>query len=108
MAKKEKKKDLGLGVNTPKDKCEDPHCPFHGKLAVRGRIFKGTVKKVDLNKTATVEWDRRYYLRKYERYEKRRSRVRAHNPACINILVSNVQGRFQNNPGTNPNHNISL
>lgn len=85
MAKKPK--DLGIGVKAPKEKCEDPNCPFHGKLNVRGRIFKGTIRKLDLNRTAVVEWERPYYIQKYERYEKRRSRVKAHNPACINAVI---------------------
>ncbi len=90
MAKKEKKQDLGLGVTPPKEKCEDQNCPFHGNLKVRGRLIKGKVIKVDLTRTATVEWERRYYLHKYERFEKRRSRVRAHNPPCINATVGDI------------------
>ncbi|MBU1850224.1 MAG: 30S ribosomal protein S17, partial [Nanoarchaeota archaeon] len=36
-----------------------------------------------MHKTVTVEWERRKYIPKYERYEKRRSKVKAHNPNCI-------------------------
>jgi small subunit ribosomal protein S17 len=32
-----------------------------------------------MQKTVTVEWERRKYLPKFERYAKRRSRVKAHN-----------------------------
>jgi small subunit ribosomal protein S17 len=35
--------------------------------------------------TIRVEWTYLHYLQKYERYEKRRTRVKAHNPACINV-----------------------
>lgn len=87
MAKKEKIRKLGIEVNIPDTKCDDPNCPFHGNVGVRGRIFTGTVIALDLNRTATVEWPRQFYLHKYERYEKRRSRVRAHNPECINAAV---------------------
>ncbi len=46
----------------------------------RGRQFVGTVIKAKAQKTATVEWERKYYVPKYERYETRRSRVQVHNP----------------------------
>lgn len=45
----------------------------------RGRTFVGTVINAKMAKTATVEWERRRFNKKYERYEKRRSRVKAHN-----------------------------
>jgi small subunit ribosomal protein S17 len=35
-------------------------------------------------KTVTVERQHYHYLKKYERYELRRSRIHAHNPPCIN------------------------
>jgi small subunit ribosomal protein S17 len=63
--------------------CNDKNCPFHGSLRTRGRSFVGTVISTKMQGTALVEWDRRKYLSKYERYEKRRSKVKAHNPYCI-------------------------
>lgn len=53
-------------------------------LSIRGRKFTGTVISDKMSKTVTVEWDRLKYNGKYERYEKRRSRVKAHNPENIN------------------------
>lgn len=50
------------------------------KTSMRGRTFTGVVVSDKMSKTVTVEWTRRYYIPKYERYEKRRSRVKAHNP----------------------------
>ncbi|MCF7866552.1 30S ribosomal protein S17, partial [Candidatus Woesearchaeota archaeon] len=35
----------------------------------------------------TVEWERRKYIPKYERYEKRRTKVKAHNPEEIDAKV---------------------
>ena len=66
------------------EKCNDENCPFHGSLGTRGRSFIGTVISTKMQRTAIVEWMRRYYLSKYERYEKRRSKVKAHNSDCIN------------------------
>ncbi len=68
----------------PEGKCEDSNCPVHGSLKCRGRSFTGTVISTRMQKTAIVEWEHKNYLRKYERFEKRRSKVMAHNPACIN------------------------
>ncbi len=64
-------------------KCNDGNCPVHGSLNVRGRSFTGAVISTKMQKTAIVEWGGRSYLRKYERYEKKRSKVKAHNPNCI-------------------------
>ncbi len=61
--------------------------PDFGDLKLRGRIFKGIVVKSSVPKMATVEWFYRIYLSKYERYENRRSRVKAHIPDGIEINV---------------------
>jgi small subunit ribosomal protein S17 len=54
------------------------------KLSTRGRKFTGTVTSDKMSKTVTVEWERRKFIKKFERYEKRRTRVKAHNPETIN------------------------
>tara|TARA_Y100000310_G_C20617742_1_gene781560 strand:- start:53 stop:385 length:333 start_codon:yes stop_codon:yes gene_type:complete len=83
-----KEKNIGTGYEMPKKKCTgDVHCPFHGEMPVHGRVFTGTVIKRNPNKTVTVEWPRIYYLQKFERYSKRRSKVKAHNPDCISAQV---------------------
>ena len=87
MEKNPKARNIGLDVELPKEACNDPNCPFHGKLSVRGRTFIGTVVKSDMARTATVEWPRINYIPKYERYEKKKSRVKAHNPDCIGAKV---------------------
>ncbi|MBT3940743.1 30S ribosomal protein S17 [Candidatus Woesearchaeota archaeon] len=63
--------------------CSDINCHVHGSNKVRGRIFEGKVIRAKMAKTITVEWPRQYFLSKYERFQKRRSRVKAHNPQCI-------------------------
>jgi small subunit ribosomal protein S17 len=78
------KKAIGIQAKNPEKKCNDPHCPHHGSISLRGRIFTGTVTSDRMARTVTVEWPRRSYIPKYERYEKRRSKVKAHNPECIN------------------------
>ena len=81
------KKNIGIEVDFPKENCEDKHCPFHGSLGVRGRIFKGIIIKKNPHKTVMVEWPRSHYIKKYERYAKKRSRVKAHNPKCIDAKI---------------------
>lgn len=53
-------------------------------VSTRGRTFTGIVTSDKMNKTVTVEWARRKYIPKYERYQKRRTKVKAHNPVSIN------------------------
>lgn len=64
-------------------KCGDAECPFHGNLSLRGRQFTGIVISTKMRKTAVVEFERLNFVNKYERYEKRRTRLNAHNPECV-------------------------
>ncbi len=80
-------KDLGLGITAPTQTCVDRHCAFHGTLSVRGRQFTATVVRTNAQKTAVVQWDRLCFIPKYERYERRFSRLQVHNPACLNCKV---------------------
>lgn len=58
--------------------------------STRGRTFTGTVISDKMSRTVTVEWTRRHYIPKYERYEKRRTRVKAHNPDDIDAQVGDI------------------
>jgi len=62
--------------------CNDRHCPFHGKIATRGRRFKGYVRKI-FGGRAVIEWERTVYYPKFERFAKSKSRIHAHIPSCI-------------------------
>ncbi len=77
-------RNVGIVMEIPKQSCNDVKCPFHGKLSVRGRQFTGTVLSTKMRKTTIIEFDRLQYLKKYERYEKRRTKLKVHNPECIN------------------------
>jgi len=67
-------------------KCTDKNCKQHGSIATRGRTFVGRVIATKMAKTATIEWDRKKYLPKFERYEKRRTRIKAHCPDCMGVV----------------------
>lgn len=84
--KKKFRKEI-LGVQAPPEKCEDRNCPFHGQINVKKELFKGRIIRKDINRSATIEWHRPYYIPKYERYEIRRSRMRTHNPLCIDAEI---------------------
>ncbi len=60
------------------------------KKSVGKNILTGTVISDKMQKTVTVEWPRLFYIPKFERYEKRRSRVKAHNPTCISAKAGDV------------------
>ena len=83
-------KNIGFGIKKPKKECEDNSCPFHGSLKCRGRNFTGTVVSAKMQKTVTVEWGWKHYIKKYERYESKRSRVKAHNPSCISANEGDI------------------
>ncbi len=73
----------GLSLKKPRKTCDDPNCPFHGKLSIRGRVLEGTVISSKMEKTAVVRRDYLHYLPKFKRYERRHGHMAAHNPPCI-------------------------
>ncbi len=77
-------RNIGLNVAAPKEECSDIHCPFHGSLPVRGQVITGKVVSDRMMGTVVVERDYLHYITKFNRYEKRSSRLHAHNPPCIN------------------------
>ena len=67
--------------------CKDENCPIHGKLSTRGFEIIGTVKSTKAKKTATIEKPYLKFIPKYERYERRKTRISAHVPECMEIKV---------------------
>jgi small subunit ribosomal protein S17 len=86
-----KAKNIGIpGIVPPSEECDDVNCPFHGNLSIRGRTFKGVVVSLKPSRTAIIKWERRVYYPKYERFEKRFTKVNAHKPDCIHIKEGDV------------------
>ncbi|WP_414469327.1 30S ribosomal protein S17 [Methanobacterium sp. ACI-7] len=81
---------VGIDVQEPKEKCEDPNCPFHGSLPVRGQILEGIVTSNKAERTITVERSFYKFIQKYERYEKRKSKITAHKPDCIDVNIGDT------------------
>ena len=80
-------RDIGVPVEAPQRECEDPECPFHGTLPVRGRVLEGIVVKDRMQKTVVIRRDYNQYVPKYLRYERRHSHIAAHNPPCLDAKV---------------------
>ena len=78
------KKEIGYNIKPPEKECSDKNCPFHGNLSLRGKILQGTVVSDRMQGSVVIERTYLHYLPKYERYERRHTRISAHNPPCIN------------------------
>ena len=81
---------IGQDVKIPQTECDDKNCPFHGTLKVHGRQIVGTVTSDKMKKTVLVSWERRIYVPKFERYEKKMSKVKAHSSPCLNIKTGDT------------------
>ena len=51
-----------------------------------------------MHKTVTVEWPRKLYVPKFERYLIKRSRVKAHNPEHINAKTGDTVRIMETRP----------
>ncbi len=92
MAKtKSKVRNIGIpNINPPEKDCDDPNCPFHGSLPVRGRMMEGVVTSTKMHRTITYQMDYLSLIKKYSRYERRRSKKHAHLPPCIDVEVGDI------------------
>jgi len=70
--------------------CNDPNCPIHGNIKVRGAQIIGKVVSNKGKKTVIVEREYTKYIYKYERSLRKRSRIPAHNPQCINAQNGDI------------------
>jgi len=72
----------GLDLAPPKRSCDDVRCPFHGHLKVRGKMLDGRIVSIS-RQTVVLQREYLHHIAKYNRYERRRSKVHAHLPACV-------------------------
>jgi len=85
------KRHVGIpGVNPPPKTCNDPLCPWHGSLSVRGRILEGRVVSTKMQRTISVLHEYLHYVPKYKRYERRRKKIHAHLPPCIEVKEGDI------------------
>lgn len=85
---KKKVRNIGIpNVEPPEKECDDILCPFHGSLPVRGRLMEGTVTSTKMHKTISYQQDYLGLVKKYSRFERRRSKKLAHLPSCMSVRV---------------------
>ena len=72
----QKVRNIGIEAKKPEDFCSDAKCPWHGTLPVRGMVLQGVVESNKAAKTVIVRWDYHNYMKKYERYERRKGTIR--------------------------------
>ena len=110
--KKQNVRKMVLGVEAPKkafaSENHDENCPFTGNLAVKNELIRGIVVKKDISKSATIEWTRSIYVPKYERYELRKSRMRVHNPPCIDAQIGQEVVAARTRPISKTKHHVII
>jgi len=75
----------GLQVAAPNKSCGDERCPFHGNLKVRGKLLSGKVVSTAGRSFVVVQMEYLHRVGKYGRGERRRSRLSAHVPSCVEV-----------------------
>ena len=78
-------RDIGLKVKAPSRECTDKHCPFHGSLSVRGKLFDGKVTSSKAKQTITLTKELPMYFSKFKRYARSKNTIHAHVPECIDV-----------------------
>ncbi len=85
---KKKVRNIGIpNIEPPVRECDDELCPFHGSLPVRGRVMEGTVTSTRMHKTISFRQDYLSLVKKYMRFERRKSKKLAHLPPCMDVKV---------------------
>jgi small subunit ribosomal protein S17 len=78
-------RNIGVSVVAPRKTCEDELCPFHGELSVRGKLLTGIVTSAKAKKMIVVSREYPMPVKKYNRYQRSRSKVHAYLPTCIEV-----------------------
>lgn len=105
-----KARNIGFGVTPPEHEPAeyDAHCPFFGTVSARGRVLSGTVVAAKMSRTITVIVNRRHFLPKFERYEKRRTRLLVHNPPSVNAQVGDTVRIVETRPISKTKHFVVI
>ncbi|XP_003744564.1 40S ribosomal protein S11 [Galendromus occidentalis] len=80
-------KNVGLGFKTPPEAIKghyiDKKCPFTGNVNIRGRILKGIVIKMKMQRTIVIRRDYLHFVKKYNRFERRHRNMSVHLSPCF-------------------------
>ncbi len=83
-------RSIGLEVKPPSRICEDPNCPFHGTLRIRGKLLTGRVVSISARNMAVVQRESTQFNKKYLRYLKKRHKLHAHLSPCFDLKIGDV------------------
>jgi small subunit ribosomal protein S17 len=83
-------RSIGLDVKAPRRMCEDPNCPFHGSLRIRGKLVTGKVVSVSAKNLAVVQRESTQFNKKYSRYLKKRHKLHAHLTPCVDLKLGDI------------------
>ncbi len=83
-------RSIGLIVKAPARLCEDPNCPFHGSLRIRGKLLTGKVVSVSAKNLAVVQRESTQFNKKYLRYLKKRHKLHAHLSPCLDLKIGDI------------------
>ncbi len=81
--------NIGLEVKVPTKECNDVHCPFHGRLSIRGKLFDGKVTGDKAKQTITLQKEAPVYFSKYKRYARSTNTIHAHFHEWIEVSLVN-------------------
>ena len=80
-------RNIGLPVKVKeKDVSEnEKNNPFNGSLAIRGKLFEGTVINAKAKGTVVIQKESPIYFSKFKRFGRSKNKIRAHVPSNLNI-----------------------
>ncbi len=78
-------KNIGLNFPSPDRECNDENCPYHGHLKIRGILLEGVLISKKMEKAGVMLREYLHYNKKYQRYEKRHSKISVYIPPCIDV-----------------------
>ncbi|MBT3261996.1 30S ribosomal protein S17 [Candidatus Woesearchaeota archaeon] len=68
------------------------------KIRTHGRTFVGRVISDVFHKTTTIEFDRKVYVSKYERFQKRKTRIKVHVPEDFKLAKGDMLKIIETRP----------
>jgi len=80
-------RNIGIPVKPPLRTCDDPNCPFHGTLSIRGEILTGAVVSTRAKGMVVIERTLIKQVKKYKRYMRVRRKLHAKLPKCLDVQV---------------------
>lgn len=106
--KKVEARDVGIDIPQPVRSCNDRFCPYHGKLSVRGIQLDVQLVSRKMQNTVVVRREKLHYIQKYQRFEKRTTRMFAHLPPCVDAEVGDMVRIMECRPLSKGTHMVVL